>query len=230
MAYQTAVGASSTYLSSAVTATPTSRPPSLYDYLKGATAQVLNVLLLDNTAILPAAVDSFNMYNDSSALVPTSPGQAPGGGIVFTAPQSDAPSGTTALYGLENVDGTFTETELAAPDAQGSVATFAPTTVIVGSPVAGTYAGNCSIVYGPTSVCSEGACDFFPSTPITTPSDNLTLADAISFVSGPTGEGCSIAPNVIEESTSFSVTGGCTAEAPDSTPQTIVAACSATLQ
>ena len=154
-AYQIAWSAASSHIAAFVTA---SQPPPLSDSLKGAAAQVLDNLLLGGIGILPTALDSFNNYKDASALVPSSAGQAPQGGLVLTAPQSGAPSGTTAVNAFQIVGGSTTATQLAAPGSQQvtSISTITVPPLMCTFAQQNVWNNHCTATYNSASVCNTG--------------------------------------------------------------------------
>lgn len=153
-AYQLAWSTTSSYIASFVTA---SAPPPLSDSLKGAAAQVIDKLALGGLGILPAALDSVNMFNDASELVPSSAGQAPEGGLVLTAPQASAPSGTTAVDGFLPIGGIPSTVEIAAPKTQRTETLSAATI----NPSGGTADAVTPFAFlGSTGGCAGGSLSF----------------------------------------------------------------------
>jgi hypothetical protein len=139
------------------------------------------------------------------------------------------------VNGFQTVNGTPTVTELAAPDTQETQPISAAS--IVQAPEAGTYSGPCTFYYGATSCFGI----YFPPATINGyVSFTVTAGSSVSqdisyiaeYVSGPTGEGCSIeSPAVTVTSTSIAASGSCTVPAGNGcTSQTMINTCTATLQ
>jgi hypothetical protein len=122
--------------------TTASTPPSASNSMKGVAAEVLDEFFLGGVGILPSALDAFNIYEDASQILGSDAGQAPQGGILLTASQSNAPSGTTAVNGFQVTNGTPTTTDYAAPDTQESEPT---STATIPAPTLemGIYSGAC---------------------------------------------------------------------------------------
>jgi hypothetical protein len=165
-ALQIAWSAASSNIAAFVTA---SKPPPLYDSLKGAVAQIVDNSTLGGIGILPAAVDSVAIYNDASELAPSSAGEAPEGGVIVTGPQQNAPTGTTIVFGSQIADGSTTTTEFAAPNTQQTESISAATVNQTGFDLnfSATGSGGGTISATPLgAICGSNCYEYASGTPV----------------------------------------------------------------
>jgi len=103
-----------------------SQAPTPCDLVESAGAQVFDNAAQSGVGVMSPALDAYNLYKDASEILTPSP-VSPCAGPLLTAPQANAPSGTTAVNSFQTSNGTTTSTTLAAPTVQQMESTSAAT-------------------------------------------------------------------------------------------------------
>lgn len=234
LAFEMAFSGFVAYVSSDLTATqlvPNAVPCAMMQTLIDKEAE-------DKFGVPSVVTDAIPLCEVISALASSSTG-SPQGGLIVTASQSGAPSGTTAVNGFQTVNGNSTENTYAAPNTQGSESTNAAT--ISPSPQSGTYVGSCNGQGSAYSCCdSSGNCSTFPPTPGSEPF-SYKLSEGINFsssgicsaiASAAAGAGCTApACACTAGNNSISCFGSCTIPAANGCTSIVVTgSCGASLQ
>jgi hypothetical protein len=158
-ALQIAWGAAGSYVAAWGTA---SKSPTPCDLIASAGAQAFDDEALDGVPLMSPTLDAYNLYKDASEIQ-NPPPEPPCAGPLLIAPQTNAPSGTTAVNDYQTMNGTTTETMLAAPYTQQSEPTSAavipPAEVTTYTLTAGVGSGDGSVESFPEGIsCGNTTC------------------------------------------------------------------------